>query len=331
MEYDLNFLKSLAAQGGGSVGKRLLASGMDVNSLRNNGTLRKEEWNEYDTAIIEAHQDRLVCVSDLLGRSLRYTLTNGLGKTTLESENVNDMRDAQISMDGVTVGQNDAVNYELVGLPLPLYHKDYQISIRKLAASRNTGDSLDTTQARLASRKVADLTENTLVNGAGTFAFAGYNLYGYTNFPSRNTGTIADWSLTATTGATIVANVLAMKQALLDDGFFGPFEIYIPSTYETKMDEDYSSTKGSNTIRERILAISGIAGIKVADKLSDGNVLMINMSVDVARMVEGLPLTNVEWEEKGGMITLFKVMTINVPQLRTDQAGNSGIAHYTTA
>ena len=323
-------LKQMIANGG-TTAQKLLMGNMDVNSLRTNATLRKEEWEEYDTAIIGAAQDRLIGVADLLGRGLRYTLTNGLGKTVLESENVSDMRAAEVNMDGVTSGQNDAVNYEIVGLPLPLIHKDYQISIRKLAASRNTGEPLDTTQARLASRKVADTQEDILFNGYGTFQFGGYNLYGYTNFPQRNTGTLTDWSASATTGADIVADVLAMKQDSLDAKMYGPFILYIPAAYETKLDEDYSSSKGANTIRERILQITGIQDVKVSDKLTTGNALLVQMSVDVVRMVEGLPLTNVEWQAQGGMVFLYKVMTISVPQIRTDQDGNCGVTHYATA
>lgn len=324
---DKEFLRQMIANGG-TTAQKLLLSGMNINCLRTNATLRKEEWLEYDTAIIEVAQATLVGVRDLLSRGLRYTITNGLGKTVLESENVGDMRPAEVSMDGVTRGQNDAINYEIVGLPLPLVHKDYQLTIRKLAASRNTGEPLDTTQARLASRKVSGTVESMLFNGYGTFKYGGYNIYGYTNFPQRNTGTIVDWADSATTGAQIVADVLKMKQALLDEFMPGPYIIYIPSAYETKLDEDYSSAKGSNTIRERILQITGVAGIQVSNDLAAGNVVMAQMTQDVVRMVEGMPLTNVEWDSQGGMVTNFKVMTISVPQIRTDQDGNCGVAHY---
>ncbi len=324
-------LENMIRNGGMTTAQKLLSTNANVNSLRTNATLRKEEWLEYDTGIVEEAQDRLVGVADLLSRGLRYTVGNGLGKMILESENVSDMRAAEVNMDGVTRGQNDAVNYEIVGLPLPLIHKDYQISIRKLMASRNTGESLDVTQARLASREVANTQEGILFNGFGSFAFGGYNLYGYTNFPDRNTGSLtADWKLGGTAGTTIVSDVLSMKQDNIDAKMFGPYILYIPTEYETKMDEDYSTAKGSNTIRERIEKISGlgVGSVKVSDSLSDGEVLLVQMTQDVVRMVEGLPLTNVEWEQQGGMVMLFKVMTISVPQLRTDQSGNSGITNY---
>jgi hypothetical protein len=35
----------------------------------------------------------------------------------------------------------------------------------------------------------------------------------------------------------------------------------------------------------------------------------------------------VEWQTEGQFITKYKVLTIAVPQVRSDQDGNSGIAH----
>jgi uncharacterized linocin/CFP29 family protein len=320
-------LQALMAKGYTSA-QRLLAMNMDVNSLRTNATLRKREWEVLDEAIVDEAQVRLVAFGDVLGRGLTYNITNGLGKTILESENVSDMNDAEITMDGVTSVKNDAVNYEVVGLPLPIFAKGYQISIRKLNASRERGEDLDTTQARLSTRKVAELQENTLLNGASSFAFGGYTLYGYTDFPNRNTVTLTkNWDDSTKTGANILADVLNMKQGSIDARHYGPWEMYNPTAYETKLDDDYSTAKGTNTIRERILAVQGVNGIKTADKLTANNVLMVQMTMDNVRIVVGLDLTNVEWETQGGMITHMKVMTITVPQLRADQQGRSGIVH----
>lgn len=324
---DQAFMQQLQVMGG-SAAKRLLAANMDTNVLRNNAVLRKDEWIELDRAIIVAAQDRLVGVADLLSRGLTLTIPNGLGKTILESENVSDMRDASVSMSGVTRGENDAVNFELVGLPLPLIHKEYQIDIRKLMASRSVGEPLDATQAALSSRKVADKQEDILFNGLSSFTSGGRTLFGYTDFPQRNTGSITDWSLVGTSGQTILAETLAMKQALLDDKMFGPYFLYVPKQYETKLDSDFSDAKGDLSIMQRLLMIRNLEAIQVSDKLADNNVVMVQMTTDVVRMVQGLPLTNVEWDELGGMVFHFKVMTISIPQLRTDQAGNSGIAHF---
>src|SRR4030042_1925598 len=91
--------------------------------------------------------------------------------------------------------------------------------------------------------------------------------------------------------AQIVADVIAMKQKSLDDLHFGPWVLYIPATYETVMDKDYDDDAGTSarTVRQRILAIDGITAVKVADTLTTGNVLLVEMRPETVRLGRGLP------------------------------------------
>jgi hypothetical protein len=129
----------------------------------------------------------------------------------------------------------------------------------------------------------------------------------------------------------MVADVLELKQASINAYHYGPWMLYIPATYETAIDEDYDATTPGTTTRERILKIGGISGIKIVDTLPTDNLLLVQMTRDVVRLVNGMGLTNVEWSTEGGMVTKYKVMAIQVPQVRADQAGNSGIVHMATA
>jgi len=320
---DLNSLKRLIAAGA-TTAQRLAASDMSVNSLRTNALLRQDDWKALDKSVQDVAQKRYVGVADLLGRGQRLTIPNGLGKMMLESENVSDMRDAELNMSGVTRGQNDTVNYEVVGVPLPLTHKDYELDIRRLTASRNSGTPLDSTQARLATKKVANYGEALLFNGSSSFAYADYVIYGYLDFPSINSRSMGtDWA--SDTGANILTDVLAAKQLSITAMHFGPWFMYLPTNFDTTMDQDYSTAKGSNTVGERILAVTGIEQLKVADVLTASNVVLVQMDSDVVRMVEGLPMTNVEWDQMGGMIQNMKIMTIMVPEIRADQDGNCGV------
>jgi hypothetical protein len=61
--------------------------------------------------------------------------------------------------------------------------------------------------------------------------------------------------------------------------------------------------------------------------LTADNVLLVQMTSDVVRLVRGMGLQNVEWATEGKMITKYKVMTIQVPQIRSDQAGRCGVVH----
>lgn len=311
----------------GSVATRLLASEMKIGSLRTNTTLRKDEWVQYDTAALAAAQPRLVGVGDLKGRGLVYSIANGLGKTVLEYEDLSDIQDAQVDMMGVTKGRQDRVEYSLNSMPLPITHKDFDINIRALNASRTTGDPLDTTMAGLAGEKVAQLIEQWLFQGSGTFTYGGGTVYGYMTAPQRNTVTLAaNWDAAGKTAAQILDDVRSMKQANIDAFHYGPYGLYIPTAYETVLDRDYDTTRG-NTIRERILSVNNVQDIKVADQLTANNVIMPQMTQDVVRMVTGMEMTTVEWDSEGGMIFHFKVMAIDVPQIRNDQENNSGIAH----
>ena len=75
------------------------------------------------------------------------------------------------------------------------------------------------------------------------------------------------------------------------------------------------------------MAIEGINDIKVIDTLTADNVVLVEMQSETVRLVRGMGIQIVEWSTEGKMITKYKVMTIQVPQVRADQDGNSGIVH----
>lgn len=322
-------LSVASGAGIGNVARRLIANGMNANALRTNATLRKDEWKEMDKSLVQICKQRMVGVGDLVSRGLTYNIVNGLGTTVLEFESISDMEAAQINMDAATRGAKDRVEFDIGYLPLPITHKDFEISIRVLEASRKLGRPLDTTQVVTAGRKISEKVEEMLFIGASTYTFGGGTIYGYMDHPNRNTVTLStNWDdYTSDAGAGILDDVIAMKQASIDAKHYGPWIIYAPTNYETTLDKDYSTSYPNVTIRDRIKKIGGIEDVKIADFLTDDNVVMVEMVADTVRMVIGMQPTNVEWETEGGMIFKFKTMTIMVPQIRADQDGNSGIVH----
>lgn len=327
----LNLATGGAVQAYGSVASRLLSNGMRVNALRTADVLRKDEWKQYDQAIVDVARSRLVGVGDLLNAGLRFDLTNAMGTTILEWEQVSDMNDAEISMSGVTEGQNDTVTFNLDQLPIPIVHKDFNINIRKLEASRSTGQSLDTTQARISARKVAELNETILFDGSSMVFGGGKTIQGYTNATNRNTGSLtADWALVGTTGEQILDDILAMRGALVADNMFGPYMVYVPIDYDNKLDEDFKAAS-DKSIRQRLSEVSGLIDIKPSNNLTgggSGEVIMVQFTDEVVDMVVGQQPANVQWEGLGGFVTYFKVLSILVPRVRNDILLQSGIAHY---
>jgi uncharacterized linocin/CFP29 family protein len=315
----------------GTVAQRLLASNFDINGLRTLDVLRKDEWIQFDQVVVEVARERLRGVADLLSAGLRFNILNGLGTTQVQWETVSDMTEADVSMSGVTEGEEDRVVYSLKTLPLPIVHKDFHINIRALEASRRLGESLDTTMAALASRLVAEKIEEILFDGHA-ITVSGQNIEGYTNATNRNTGSLTrDWATSTEANRNdIVSNVITMIGAAAADNMFGPYVLYVPLDYWNELQEDYKEESDRTTL-ERLLAIDGLSGINVSQRLDgagSGEVVLVQMTRDVVDMVVGLLPTTVQWEVQGGMRVNFKVMAIMVPRMKSDAASQSGIVHY---
>jgi hypothetical protein len=308
-----------------------------IPALNTNATLRRDEWKQLDEAVVKAADYRLGGIDDLVSNGLTYNLGNAMGTTVLEWHDVSGDLEADLTMDGVTRANNNRPVWSHNYMPIPIIHVDYEINMRELATSRNMGNPLDTTLAERAARACMEKLENMLFTNT-TYSFGEKDsnnrntIYSYVNHPAKNNIVLVNaWDDSATTGKDIVDEVITWKAASIADRHYGPWMIYIPKEYETKLDEDYvGSTPDTNanaTIRSRILAISGIKGIKVIDTLAANNVIFVQMTSDVVRLVRGLGLQNVEWDTEGKFITKYKVLTIQVPQIRADAAGRSGVCH----
>lgn len=311
----------------GSVAEVLLANDMNPEALRVNDVLRKDEWKQLDDVVVEISKQRMVGVADLVNAGLVFNLENGLGTTVLEFETESDMADAQLSMDAITRGRADAQEFEIGYLPLPIAHKDFNINIRVLNASRKLGRPLDTTRAATSSRKVVEIIEQTLFRGAGTFKFGGGNLYGYCNHPSRQTLSLGTaWDTSGVTGAQILAKVLDACALLDAKKRYGKCNLYVPTAYGAVLDDDFKANT-TDTIRARLKMIDRINDVKVADKLSADNVVLVEMVPETARMVIGFQPTTFQWESEGGFQLNFKAAALMVPQIRADYDGNCGVVH----
>lgn len=316
-------------------------NGQDVIPTQNAATLRKDEWVNFDRVIIRAARQRLRAYADLRAANV-YGGFDGFASLVLEHERMSDPGEAYMDFDGLTEGRADAPRFELMGLPLPIIHSNFYFSSRRLAMSRKLGTPIDSVMAEAAGRRVAEEIEKltigtvtapeTSVKSSGDYTDMG--VYGYTNFPDRITKTdITAPTAGGWTPAVAVLEILDMIDSLNAAGFYGPFMCYHSTDWSQYMDIDYSTEKGDNTLRERIGRIDQISGPpRRLDFLTNTfTLLLVQMTPDVARAVNGLDFTTIQWEDKGGFRINFKVIAIQVPQLRSDINGNTGIAHGTTA
>lgn len=337
----------------GSVADTLLANNLDLNSLRmfrgndgrtyqsvNNGgnpgvqvvanaeaTLRKNEWELLDGAIIRAAREELRVWNDLMSGGLRQSIPNGMAKSIYQYETMSDSQGAQMSMDGLAEAENFRPQYELRGLPLPIIHCDFSISLRQLEQSRNGSTPIDTTNAEQCGRRIAEEVEKLTLGVRDAYSFNQQSVYGYTNFPERLTGDITLPSEGGWEPATTVNEVLDMRQQAKSANHNGPYVLYHGSGWDVALDEDYSAAKGSNTLRERLMKIDRITDIRSADFMPENDMVLVQMTSNVVRGVVGQDIITLQWDSDGGLKKNFKVLAILVPQLRSDHYGNTGIVH----
>jgi hypothetical protein len=322
--------RSFFSSSGRWAGERLLAAiqaGQSITPgvLRTADTLRKEEWVHYDQALVEEGKIRLRGIADLQAAGLTIPVPNAMGKTVFQWEKVSDMNPAEVSLSGMARTEDDRIEFDIANLPLPIIHKDFNLNLRTLAASRTTGETLDTTQARIAGRLVAEQLEAMLFVGGKTFG--GNTIYGYLNHPDINPVDFSDnyaWDHASKTGETIFTDVLNAKKALEVDRFFGPYWLYVPSAYSAFIERDFKAAS-DKSVRTRLMEIDGIQSIKVCDQLTADNVVLVQATRDVVALVDGEPLQTIQWDIEGGFVVKFKAFQIAVPLIRSDAAGRCGV------
>ena len=319
-------------------------------------SLRKEEWIELDRVVVRAARERLRAWSDLASAS-SFGGFNAMSRMTLEYEVMSDPGEAQVDMSGLTRGRNDMPLFKLRSTPLPITHMDFSFDSRRLAVSRNGGTPLDTTLAEAAGRRVAEMIEKTVIGVSGGFSGFAYGgqttgvtahdtsgslgastVYGYTTFPHRSTKTDMTVPLGTNPDST-VADVLTMRNTLYGNKFYGPYMLYHSTDWDRFLDDDYvKGTAASGlaspgtTLRDRLRKIEGVQDVRRLDFFtSTFSMVMVEMTSQVARAINGMDITTVQWESEGGMQLNFKVMAIQVPQLRSDYNNATGILHGSTA
>lgn len=301
-----------------------------------NATLRKDEWLSLDLEILESYRERLVIVEDLRAAGMTQNV-GGLGVMISEWENASEITDAAIDMNGEPpgTGKKDRQAFNLVGVPIPVIHKEFDIGERVLMASRTRGASLDVTTGLEASRACARTVEGMFFNGVagvlGASNSAGnvYTLYGLTNFPSRiQFSSLSDWSDPATSQETILDEILEMITVLESNRRYGPFSLYIPADVSFQFYGDYKS-ESDKTLMQRVMEDPRIKAVRVADTLDAGNVCMIEMTKSTLDIAEAAPESNIQWASGSGWTNHFQTFAALAPRLKTDYDGRCGILHGT--
>lgn len=284
----------------------------ELKPIFNNTLLRKDEWINLDRTVNRALSENLVLVSDLQGAGLTVPLAN-LGVTVHEYEIESDLGDGIQSMAGIEKSDKETIDFALAGVPVPITHKDFEINLRRLLASRNSGSPLDVTKPRLAAQSVARTLERTVANGSGVVS-GGYTAYGYTNHPNRITGSVtADW--TNTGSRDILKDVRAMLAAASAYNMEGPYVMYLSNADYEAITEDYKANS-ERTYMDRILADGRITAIKKSHTITAGEVVMVHMVPEAVQLAVAENIQTIRWSSGDGFLAQFKTMGAMVPVVK---------------
>lgn len=349
----------LNSLGGGPMAQRLINSNMDPGVLRpwlgpdgrsyitvNNGyddsgkpkyrnlvtntpaLLRREDWLAIDRAVSWQSKQRLQFWKDLYAEVPR-NIPNGMGTLALGRTVGDGDADAIVSMDPVRRSERSRPVLDFIHIPLPVTHSDGSFTAREIAVSRRGGVPLDTTNIGLAARKIGEVIEQMALGTSASYSFAGGTIYGATNFPGRLTMTFTSPEGGGYAFTTLITELLTAIQALENNRFFGPYNLYHSNAWSMHFDRDYSSAYPGVTVGDRVKKITKIKKVQNLDYLTGFQLLLIQMTPDVVQAINGMDFTTVQWEEHGGMELNFKVMAIQVPDFKTDFSGKTGILHGT--
>lgn len=312
----------------------LVENGKAVNKEVHNAptTLPYDTWKIFDTTVEETARERLRAIADLRSRGLVRNIPNAMGKTFIQWNKMSRLTPATISMDPARTSEFDRPDFDIESIPLPIIHKDLKFGLREMEESQSPGGMpLDTTSIALATEEVMDMAEKLLIGAVDSYSYGGKAVYGYRNHPDRNIYALADPTDVGWVAEDTVADIIAMRQLAYGDRMYGPYMLYVSPAWDAFLDVDYSAAKGDNTLRDRIMAIRGIAGMETLDFLPDTEILMVRMNSSTVQELIGFDVQTFRWPEEGPFEMRFKVAAMLVPWIKSDPAGNSGIVHGTVA
>lgn len=320
-----------------------------------NAVLTKDAWIQLDTAVMDVIRTELVLIADLIAAGLIHNITD-LGVTVSEWQRMKDMSTAQTDMAAETAGDEDALDFSLDGVPVPITHKDFRINIRQLLASLRSGNGLDTLSVNVATRKVRDRLEALAMLGTGSLTSGTYTIYGLTTHPQTSSDTADNY---AGGGAgsgdfTTVGNaynvIVGMLSTLSNKGYYtGPVGVYVARTQYNELMKRYTDGSGQSQLTA-ILALLGegsggrIRYIKPSDDLTTGTLVMFALRMDVVDLgivnLAGGQVVPVQYSSMGELggqpiMSHFKVMGAMVPRIKAlyNEAGTlvNGIVYATGA
>ena len=329
----------------GGLASMLLASDGDVNKMRASqyqrakmrglAPLWKDAQEQIDDAVVRIGREGLVIADDRIS-NFSVPLPNWLGITELTSHKVGESRRANRGMipnsrpDGG--GLQDKTPYTI---PIYMTWDEFGFNARELAAAQRVGRPLDTDEVEQATRNVNYAVEDAIINGLDE-TVGGNGLDGFldtTNTQSYESNTA--WDAAGKTGSNILTDVLAMRDVLATDKFFGPYTLYVPTDYGAALQKPFDSSGITSLTRQAYLEQLMFGGrnlrVVTADLLPSDRTLLVQDTASVCDVIVGQtptainPAPELEWHTK------WLVYAVVVPRVKNDKNSNYGVCAGNTS
>ena len=305
-----------------------LAANSDAELLGNSAPVDIDAWRRIDTRATTMQRD-VLAVFNRMARGSQTPID--VGDLVNYFPQVSDSGEVTVSLDGRQTGRSDQAQVKYVGTPVPVIASEARWGWRQMAVNRKGRIAIDTITIENHQRKVAEKLEDMMLNGDAQVVINGLQIYGLRNHPNRNTGNHTfDLNATAT-GANWVTAFNSMLQLMVGDNAYSPVTVFLNySDWLYASINDFSATKGDQTILQRLRAIENIADIVPASKVPADNIIGV-AGVDTGNwgtILSAMPMTT---RPKNRQNTeddyVFSTMAIAAPQLRTDFTNQMGVVH----
>lgn len=301
-----------------------------AEQFASNASLTEGEWRSMDDRMVETAQDALNVVDDLRGRGL--TIDTDLGTLIHEFQRTDTFDGWEVDMGAETRGQDEEAGFDLQGVPLPIVHKSFNVNRRQLLASRKTGQPLDTTNVARATRAVSEGLEDMVLNGWNG-QVQGETVDGLTTHPDRNVIVGSNWTDDANVGADAIRGDILTAIETLEADNYGPegtgYIMWVARENYQELRRRDTGTDQERGLLQRVNEELDMLDIRRADHLDPGEAVMLKPISEVIEIAVASDIQTVEWESHETFTNHFKVMASMTPVVKSDRAGQSGIAHLT--
>lgn len=312
---------------GGNVGK-LRAAQMRTAEMRGLTPLWKNSQEMIDDAVIRVGREGLVIAADRIDM-FPVALPNWLGVLELTSHKVGEARMAQRGMIPGAKGDGGLSPKTPFTIPIYVTWDTFEFNARELAAAERVGRPLDTDEVEQAFRNINMAIEDATINGLDV-TVAGRSVPGLLDTTNTQAYVGAEaWDAAGKTGAEILGDVLAMRSVLVTDKYYGPYTLYVGTSYGATLQRPFEATGNTGLTIQAYLESVQFGGralrVKVADLLPTNRTILIQDTSNTVDMIIGQQPVAINPKPELEFHTKWLVFAVVVARVKSDYNSNYGL------